>query len=516
MTNPQLRDYQISTIASAKEALSSGKNPVLCLPTGSGKSLILAALARDIPGRTLVLSHRKELLQQDRNAILALEPTLDTGIYSAGLNMRDTDSRVLFAGVQSIHRRIDEIQKCSPFSLIIVDEAHLVSRRSESMYGSIFQDISVKRCGLSATPYRMDTGLLHDGDGALFDDLTVHITAKSLTPKYLSPLVGHETDEEVSTEGVHVRGGEFIAGELDQLASDEATVRAACSEIIRLAGTRKSWIVFCCGVQHARMVHAQLQEGHGVRSALVLGDTPSEERARAIAGMRDGEIQALVNVNVATTGFDIPIIDCIISLRPTLSKGLWVQQCGRGMRKAPGKENAIVLDFGGNVPRFGDMDILEAYIPTPKKEAIREQEKAENERKQQTRDKAIAKHGIRAWSGMDAPEVDVQSVRYYTVPAGKYPGKTNLVAQYQCYGQNIGRDITIRQWVCVEYGSGARWHAEQWFARRGVLDVPRTAQDALYLARRAPIPESLTITQQGRYWNVQMEHWGEMQQEEID
>lgn len=504
------RAYQLNAVQSALRAIDAGKNTIVCLPTGSGKSYIIPPLVEACENRTLVISHRKELLEQDERALRTLAPEIDTGIYSAGLNRRDTYQRVIFAGVQSIYTRIDELQQHGAFGLIIIDEAHLVSRKTESMYGRILAQLpGVPLVGLTATPYRMDSGQLHVGDDALFNDMCVHITAKELTPQYLSPLVGLETQQGIDVSSVHMRGGDFIQSELDQVASDADNVAGACKEMLGFAGKRKSWIVFACGVQHAQMVNRQLQRD-GVRSVLVTGQTPANERATALDQLRTGETQALVNVEVATTGFDVPRIDAVVSLRPTMSKGLWVQQCGRGTRKAEGKENCLLLDFAGNIPRHGDLDILAEYQQLP--ETIREQrERAEGI---QQRDKAIAKHTQRAYRyGIgESVDIDVERVRYYTQPARRYMGRTNLVAQY-----SLANGGSVRQWICVEYGNGARWHAEQWFARRGILNVPTDAKDALQIARQLPIPESVSLFRAGKYWNIAIEHWGEIgQEEEID
>ncbi|MGE3809855.1 MAG: DEAD/DEAH box helicase, partial [Gemmataceae bacterium] len=131
---------------------------------------------------------------------------------------------------------------------------------------------------------------------------------------------------------------------------DEAIVDAACREIVELARERKSCLVFTSGVQHGKHVAKKLKE-RGQHVETVFGDTLDFIRDQALADFRAGHIKYLVNVNVLTTGFDAPNIDCVVLLRPTLSPGLYYQMVGRGFRLHPDKENCLILDFGGNVLR---------------------------------------------------------------------------------------------------------------------------------------------------------------------
>jgi DNA repair protein RadD len=154
---------------------------------------------------------------------------------------------------------------------------------------------------------------------------------------------------------VAIRGGEFVPGALEDAADDEKVVAAAVDEIISCGQDRRSWLLFCCGVRHARHVRDVLAS-RGVSTAAVTAETPDYERDAVIAAYRAGEIRALTNVNVLTTGFNVPGVDLIAMLRPTLSTGLYVQMVGRGTRPADGKQNCLVLDFAGNVRRHGPVD----------------------------------------------------------------------------------------------------------------------------------------------------------------
>ena len=229
------------------------------------------------------------------------------------------------------------------------------------MYRSLLEALretvpDMRVCGFTATPFRLDSGRLDEGDGKIFDAVIFdyHI-GRGIADGWLSPLSSKATRTTIDVSGVGRRGGEFIAGELESVADDEAKISAACDEIVALGPGRRSWLVFCCGISHATHVRDALR-ARGIICEAVFGKTPQAERERIIAAFRAGEIQCLLNVMVLTVGFDVPKIDLLVMLRPTLSTGLYVQMIGRGTRKAEGKKDCLVLDFAQNVFRHGPVD----------------------------------------------------------------------------------------------------------------------------------------------------------------
>ena len=501
-----LRPYQEEAILAGLSALDSGLNPIISLPTGAGKSLCLAAICktyREASRRVLVVSHRKELLEQDAAALATLDPSISSGIYSAGLARRDVEQPVIFGGVQSIYSRMAELQQAGAFGLIIVDECHLIPRDAETMYGSVFREVPhAHRLGLTATPYRLDSGLLHEGPGAMFDTMAIHIEPSRLVPDYLSPLVGVGTDQRMSVAGVASARGDFITRELEESAMDADLIRHTVTEMIRLGYDRHHWLVFCITVAHAEAVRTELEQ-QGVPCSLLTGETPKEERAALITDFKAGTVRVLVNVLVLTTGFDAPITDCLVMLRPTQSKGLWVQCLGRGMRKSPEKKNCRVLDFAGNIARHGSIDYFAEYLPSNREK----QEQTEKEaRAAQARKIMHDTHA--AWGdpmGASTPleEYHVISAQYFAQPSKKVPGATNIVVTYRCV------EGTIRQWICPEYPTGARWHAQQWFRRRGV-GLPTTTTEAMRSIRALPVPLSLTTQMKGTFRAILVEHWADV------
>jgi superfamily II DNA or RNA helicase len=359
----ELRDYQRAAIDSIYAYFERHDgHPLLVLPTGAGKSIVLAAFVQEVLAtwpkqRIMMLTHVKELIAQNADKLLALWPRAPLGIFSAGLKSRDTAYPITFAGIQSVYRKP---QLFGHQDLVIIDEAHLVAKSAEGMYRDFLgalaeRNPALKVIGLTATPYRLRGGMLHQGDERLFTHIAYDLPVTTLIDRgYLCPLVPKQTTAEIDTSSVHSRAGEFIARELEAAAEAGDNVAKAVEEIVQHGQDRRSWLVFCVGVSHAEAVTAELRR-HGVSTALVLGETPAAERDQLLGDYKAGRVRALVNVGVLTTGFDAPETDLLAVLRPTQSTGLYVQIMGRGMRTAPGKDNCIaegelVLTDAGLVP----------------------------------------------------------------------------------------------------------------------------------------------------------------------
>ncbi len=355
-----LRPYQRQAIDMLFSWLSSNAgNPCIVAPTGSGKSIILAEIIRRVmelwpASRILVLSHVKELLEQDADKIFAVWPGCPLGIFSAGLGKKVSSMPVTVAGIQSVRKCAE---KFGSVDAVIVDECHLISHNEIGGYRTFLaklKDVNpvMRIIGLTATPYRLGHGLITDKP-AIFDALLEPVSVRQLISQgYLSPLRSKATEEELSVEGVAKRGGEFIAHDLAAKVNTPEANAFIADEVIRRAGNRKAWLFFCTGVDHARAMCEALRE-RGIEAAVVTGDIPQGERDRIIKDFREERIKALTNCDVLTTGFDYPGIDLIAMCRPTMSPGLYLQMAGRGLRTAPGKTDCLVLDFAGNVKRHG-------------------------------------------------------------------------------------------------------------------------------------------------------------------
>ena len=367
-----LREYQQRTIDQLYEWFSAGNmgNPCLVLPTGSGKSHIIAALCKDAlqswpETRILMLTHVKELIAQNAEKMRQHWPNAPMGIYSAGLKRKELGEPITFAGIQSVRTKASQI---GHVDLVIIDEAHLVSHKDEGGYRTLLSDIyrtnpNVRVIGLTASPYRLGHGYITDKP-AIFDALIEPVSIQELIYKgFLSTLRSKLTATKLEVEGVHKRGGEYIESELQAAVDTSDKNSKVAAEIVRLSGERKSWLIFCAGVAHAQHIAEALQ-AQGITTECVTGETPSAERDRILTDFKQGRIRALTNANVLTTGFDAPGIDLIAMLRPTMSPGLYVQMAGRGLRIAPDKTDCLVLDFAGVVEQHGP---ITAVKPPPRK-----------------------------------------------------------------------------------------------------------------------------------------------------
>lgn len=382
----KLRPYQIAAVDAlfAYWAANMG-NPVVAMPTGTGKSLVIAEFCRRAimqwPGtRILVVTHVKELVGQNFEKLLELWPTAPAGIYSAGLRRRDVGRNVTFCGIGSVAKNAALF---GHVDLVLVDECHTISPKETTQYQQFFAALRqynplLKIAGLTATPYRLGQGEIVE-PGGLFTDLCFDITSrdefnKLIAEGYLCHLVPKQTRAMLDVSGVSTTGGDFNAKELAAAVDKEAITRAALEETIAYGEDRAHWLIFASGIDHTEHVAAMLCE-MGIPAVAVHSKSGDAFRDEAVAMFKRGEVRALVNNGVFTTGFDFPGIDLIVVLRPTQSPGLWVQMLGRGTRPVwrPGfdlsttagrlscimsgpKRNCLVLDFAGNTPRLGPIN----------------------------------------------------------------------------------------------------------------------------------------------------------------
>lgn len=373
----QLRSYQSEAIQSIWNYFQSGNsgNPVLALPTGTGKSVIIAGFIKSVfekfPNqRIMMLTHVKELIAQNFSKLKQLWPQAPAGIYSAGLKQKEVNAPITFAGIGSVAKKPAVF---GHIDLVIIDEVHMVSPSDNTMYQKFLGGLReinpyVKVIGLTATPWRLGHGKITDPithkDGSespsLFTDICFDITGSQsfnrlIAEGFLAPLIPRATNTKLDVNGVHMRGGEFIQKEL-QNAVDKMDITVAAVKEAREEGhDRESWLVFCAGVEHS-INTAEIMNDLGIPTVAIHSKMTDAERDQAILDFKAGKYRAVTNNNVLTTGFDHPKIDLILCLRPTASAVLWVQMLGRGTRPSPGKENCLVLDFASNTKRLGPIN----------------------------------------------------------------------------------------------------------------------------------------------------------------
>jgi DNA repair protein RadD len=491
-----LRPYQRAAIDGLYDywAAKKGDNPLIVAPTGSGKSLIIAHLVKDamsFPGtRVLMLTHVKELLEQNAAELLTLYPEADIGFYSASLKKKTLRHAITFAGIQSIHKKA--FQMMPPPALVIVDECHLIPRSDNTRYNKFLSDLKlanpgVKIVGLTATPYRLDSGWLHKGEGAIFDGIAYDIPIADLMEQgFLAPVVSKAGARKIDLTNVGHRGGEFIESELAKAASDPELVRETVAEIVEYGAERKAWLIFACGVIHANMLRDEF-EALGVEAHVVTGADGMNERTEKIERFRRGDYRCLINVNVLTTGFNVPHVDLVALVRATESAGLYVQIVGRGTRIAPGKQDCLVLDYGENVIRHGFIDKVRPKIKGKTEDGTapcKECPDCKTIQHAAMRNciecgyafpPPVLNHGNRAYSGaMISTQVQAEWVAVDDVGYSKWrkEGKPDSIrVTYYC------GLIKISEWICPDHGGYA---AERYIKRKAALGAQaNTTEEAM-------------------------------------
>jgi len=521
-----LRDYQQAAVEAVYDHLRTrDNNPCVVIPTAGGKTPVIATICRDAvtlwSGRVLILAHVRELLEQAADKLRAICPDVPYGIYSAGLKRRDTEHPVIIAGIQSVYQRAAEL---GAFDLVLVDEAHLIPADGEGMYRTFLAEAKIinpnlRVIGFTATPYRLDCGYICTPDGIL-NHVCYEVGVRELIVRgYLCQLVSKAGKAKADTSGLHVRGGEFIPGEVEALMDDDQLVEAACAEIVEQTQDRCAVLIFAAGIKHGEHIVRVMREKHSIECGFVTGETPSNERDAILARFRGesgGELfgleplKYLCNVNVLTTGFDAPNIDCVVLLRPTMSPGLYYQIVGRGFRLHPGKRNCLVLDYGGNVLRHGPVDQIRVKTRTtggtseaPAKECPQchaliaagyarcpdcgyefpPPERSNHDAKASTAAVLSSQVTIEKYTVHDV---------YYSVHVKR--GAAEGAPKSLRVDYKIGWRRWKSEWICLEHTGYARQKAIVWWKRRSHYPVPATAAEAVEIARLGYLAPTKSIT----------------------
>jgi len=379
-----LRPYQQEAVdATLRHFRKSDESAVIVLPTGAGKSLVIAELARLAKRKILVLTHVKELVEQNHAKYQSYG--LERGVFSAGLKRKENQHQVTFASVQSVSANLDQFQ--DEYSLVIIDECHRVSGEDTSQYQQIIellrqQNDALKVLGLTATPYRLAMGWIYryhyrgfvrgsgDEQAKPFQHciyelpLSYMINRGFLTkPELVNAAVAQYDFSALPQD----RFGEYAERDVNQLLSKHQRVtRAIIEQVVELAEDRQGVMIFAATVEHAREIADYLPEQ---QTALITGATDLAERERLIQRFKLLQLKYLVNVSVLTTGFDAPHVDFIAILRPTQSVSLYQQIVGRGLRLNEGKQDCLVIDYAGNSVNLHHPEVGEPK-PNPDSEPV--------------------------------------------------------------------------------------------------------------------------------------------------
>jgi len=522
-----LRPYQLDAEAALHEHICTKQtNPCVVLPTGAGKSVLMASIIRkwhaDAPWvRGCILAHRKELVQQDAEKLRAVYPEGDIGIFSAGLGRRDYDSSILFASIDSIYKKSGEFP---PFDFIFVDEAHRIPPAGEGKYRSFIQDCrcwsqDLRVIGWTATPFRMGCGPICHTDHILNEICYEAKVTDLIEQGYLSNLRSKVGEIQPDLKGVKRNsGGDYIVKSLAAATNTEGLVPGAIEEAVRVMWTekRKFAVFFCVDVAHCHRVSRELAKW-SISAPAITGKTPRKERDRIIRDFKERRLHAVCCVNVLTEGFDAPHVDCIVLLRPTLSAGLFSQMVGRGLRISPGKKNCLVLDFAGCIEEHGPIDLLGTGLKTvmavcpecresfsratkqcpvcgwiiPKQEIDRLDE-IERQRRM---------HGNKASSkSILSTQPETHRVDSVIISRHRKPGSPDsLKVQYRC-GMSM-----FREWICLDHDGPAGRIAREWWSRRGFTwppSVDHAMEDMFFSQSLLEWTKTITVRKNGKYFEI--------------
>ena len=509
-------------------------NPIVAMPTGTGKSIVIGNFIRRIfemwPNqRVMMLTHVKQLIEQNAHKLQGIWPTAPIGIYSAGLNSRDMIMPIVFGGVQSVAKAIQrsesDIKTPSHLrhfgwrDLVLIDECHLLSTNEDTTYQYIIAELkkinpNLKIVGFTATPYRLKQGLLTDN--GIFTDLCYDLTKVELFNRliaegYLAPLIPKRTLTQIDISEVSIVAGDYNKKQLAQAVDKDEITYNAVRETVEQGFNRNAWLLFAASVENSENIAAMLQS-FGVPAAATHSKLSDAENDKRIAAFKSGELRALVNNNKLTTGFDHPAIDLIAMLRHTMSPGLWVQMLGRGTRPFKGKQNCLVLDFAGNTERLGP-------INDPVKP--RKAGKGGGDAPIRVCDScgvynhASARHcvgcgkefsfEIKIFSTASDTELlrsDLPVVEYLKVSKvlynlhNKEGSPPSIKVSYFC-GFKM-----FNEWVCLEHGGMSGKKARDWWKQRHAEEPPATTAEALRRVSELRVPSSVRVWTNKKYPEV--------------
>ena len=336
-----LRDYQEEMIARIHEAWKRHRSVMAQMPTGTGKTHVLAAIVGGVvsggAGKVLVVAHRRELISQIKETV--------------GASCSFASDFIKVESIQTVARRIGSTLNFIP-DLVIIDEAHHALAKTYRVLWEKWPQ--AKFLGLTATPCRMNGTGFTD----LFDELvTSWSIAKFIEEGVLSSFdsvsIPADGEEQRLIDTLQRRGadGDYLVKEMDDMLNREPSIERLYRSIERYAKGKKG-IVYAISISHARNIAAYYSQ-QGTKAVAIDSRTPKMERKRLVEEFKAGSIRVLVNVDIFSEGFDCPDVEFVQMARPTLSLSKYLQQVGRGLRKSAGKTNCMLIDSVGLFGVFG-------------------------------------------------------------------------------------------------------------------------------------------------------------------
>ncbi len=523
-----LRPYQEEALQALDNHIQTkNNNPLVVIPTGGGKSILMAKAIENWKAqyqnfRVMILAHRQELVEQNYAEYMGLNSFSDVGIFAAGLKRRDTDNDIIFASIDSVYNKWNIFPK---FDCLIVDEAHRINVKNEGKYRSFIENckyINPKLVviGFTATPFRLSSGMIAHRDHLLNEVCYDANVADLIRDGYLCKLRTKIGDVQPDLSDVRKARGDYVVKDLSKAIDTPEVVRDAVKSALTIcnAEQRKSVIIFCIDIKHCEDVSNEIRK-YGYEAPVVTSKTTKHERKRIINEFANGGYRFLCSVNVFLEGFNVKRIDCVLLLRPTQSKGLYIQAVGRGLRLFEGKEDCLILDYANVINEHGPIDILDdddiAMIECANcgdvfSRAVRvcpnckwEIPKQEIER-HEAEERAKKMHEAELTNrSILSGEPDDYTVSDITVHRHKKNGKPDSIRiQYRC-GLNV-----FREWIALDHGGYAERKARLFWSTLFGDEEAKTitvdnALNNMFLAQQLTDKiEGITVIRNGKYNEV--------------
>lgn len=538
------RYYQIEAVEALFDYWShEAGHPLLDMAGGSGKSgtmgMVIRRLVEGWPDmRVLSCVHVEELVGDNFKEFIGMCPFANAGIFAASLGRRDSHNQVIFAQLQTVW---DKALQIGHIDVMIIDEVHLVPSDGNTMYRKLIAALlainpEMKLVGFTATPYRLDSGRLDEGDDRLFDIVVyTYSLAQGIEDGYLSRLTSKPVETSYDMTGVKRLGGDFKKSDLAKATDKEELTKAAVAEIMHaaLSENRKTAVIFCNGIDHATHVRDEIRL-HGKSCEVLSGKTPKGERRKIIEDLKSGRLWGCTNDNVLSTGTNIPRIDLVVDMAPTESTNRYVQRAVRGTRviwpagfnpdasDAEGRKAAIArgpkpncryMNFAGNIERHGPVDCVTPKTPgkgageAPVKLCMQCEEicaagartcpNCEYEFEFEEKPKFTAKPTDVPILAATPPEPRVVKKRTFWLH--KKPGKPDSVKTVFTIGMS-----QINKWFAIQTGVRAKAEADRfWLAHGGKTPFPKTAIE--WIERQGEIVDTaeILVRPAGKFWNVE-------------
>lgn len=373
-----LRDYQKASVE-AVHNMKAGYKGIISLPTGTGKTVVMTAIANSIDGRVLIVVQSSELREQTLEKLKKENPDLDVGSVQASLD--EVNCKIVVATRQSLTHskstRMDRMSEHGDFELIFFDEAHNACFQIKKIIDKL-NNKNAKIIGLTATPFNTDMNTVFDG--IIYEKPILEMIKSGYLCEPKAKYIYSDTD----LSHVKTLAGEFNQKQLEETVNNDNRNKIIVDAYFKYAKDRKATLVFATGIDHCRDICKEFQDNN-IACEFVDSTIDDDLREQRIADFKNGKIKVLINVGILTTGFDHEPVDCIIYARPTKSKILYTQILGRGLRTAENKKDCLVIDVVDvcrkhDIQSMTDVFNVEIKDGETLKESIEREKKSEQER----------------------------------------------------------------------------------------------------------------------------------------